>query len=355
MLRRAGLAAWPRHLGPLGPRRAPVATTASVVGAAVALTTATLGFHRGRVCAMATAGRSSLAPPVAEGMGSAVAARVERSGIEVELVPCLDDNYCPIFHHPASGTTLVVDTPEAAPILAALRARGLSPTHILNTHHHEDHVGGNLELKRAFPEVRILGPGDRAYDYPGPYPAAGRHRETIPGVDIVVSESDVVMCGGLQARVLEVGGHTAGHVAYFFPEVPMVLAGDCLFTMGCGRVFTGDFALMQASLQKLRSLPGETVVYSAHEYTASNAKFALQVEPGNVDLQERVEQVTRLRAQGLPTVPTLLAHEWATNPMLRWDAPSVQAVVGKSDPVDVFTAVRRWKDTGKAPSSAARL
>lgn len=289
-------------------------------------------------------------------MGAGAAAALRRAGLEVELVKCLDDNYCPIIHHQASGATIVTDTPEARPILAALSARGWAATHVLNTHHHADHVGGNLELKQAFPSVRIVGPRDRVYEYPGPYPPAGPEHETIPGVDVAVSEGDEVACGGaLKAKVLEVGGHTDGHIAYFFADVPMVLAGDCLFTMGCGRVFTGDFPRMQASLSKLRALPDETVVFCAHEYTTSNVKFALQVEPGNRALQERAAKVAELRAAGLPTVPTLLVHERATNPMLRWDADEVKSATGEVDPVAVFTAVRRWKDTGKAPSAASRL
>lgn len=298
---------------------------------------------------------SMLAPPAEQGMGGRLAATLQRAGLEVELVRCLEDNYCPIIHQASSGTTLVVDTPEAGPILTALQKRGWSPTHVLNTHHHYDHVGGNLELKGAFPSLKILGPYDRSFVYPGPYPPPGEEQEQIPGVDVRVREGDEVQCGGMKAQVLEVGGHTDGHIAFYFPDVPLAFTGDSLFTLGCGRVFTGDFPRMQVSLQKLRVLPDETVVYSGHEYTASNAKFALQVEPDNVALQERVALVEALRQAGEPTVPTLLAHEKATNPFLRWDVATVQAAVGKAEASasDVFTAMRRWKDTGKRPADAA--
>lgn len=289
---------------------------------------------------------SALTPPAAEGMGSRALMALQRAGLEIELVRCLDDNYCPVIHEAASKTTIVVDTPEAGPILTALRARGWTPTHILNTHHHHDHVGGNMELKENFPSVHIIGPERHVYKYPG---SSGAQVEEIPGLSRTVREGDGLHCGGLSCQVIEVGGHTDGHIAFYFPEVPMVMAGDALFTLGCGRVFTGDFHRMQASLEKLRALPDETVIFSGHEYTTSNAKFALQVEPNNVALQERAAQVAALREAGEPTVPSLMGHEKATNPFLRWDTPEIQAATGHSDPPAVFTAVRRWKDTGKRP------
>eukprot|EP00913_Durusdinium_trenchii_P022937 g21538.t1 len=220
--------------------------------------------------------RASSTSASSEGMGSSACVALQNAGLEVELVQCLSDNYCPIFHHAASNVTFVMDTPEASSIAAALKKKGWTLTHILNTHYHDDHVGGNMDLKAQFPGVQIVG-----------------HRssegEAIPGVDLEVCEGDEVQCGALRARVLEVGGHTASHIAYFFEEVPMALTGDCLFTLGCGRVFTGDFVRMQASLGKLRALPDETVVFCSHEYTAANADFAVKVEPQNVALQARRE------------------------------------------------------------------
>lgn len=286
----------------------------------------------------------------AEGMGEAAAKdALQRAGLEVDLVPCLDDNYCPVVHHSASSTTLVMDTPEAGAISSAILARGWSLTHILNTHHHGDHVGGNIELKRLFPEAKIIGPHECVFEYPGPFPPKGFHTESIPGIDLAVAEGDVVDCGGLRARVIEVGGHTDSHIAYFFEDSRLALTGDALFTLGVGRVFTGNFPKMFASMQKLRALPDDTICYGAHEYTAANAKFCVQVDPNNAALQERDAQIKALRAEGRPTVPTLLGHEKVTNPFLRWDDSQIKAAVGLQDPLAVFTAVRRWKDTGKRP------
>eukprot|EP00933_Yihiella_yeosuensis_P030313 TRINITY_DN23969_c0_g6_i1.p1 TRINITY_DN23969_c0_g6~~TRINITY_DN23969_c0_g6_i1.p1 ORF type:complete len:353 (-),score=71.80 TRINITY_DN23969_c0_g6_i1:176-1234(-) len=301
--------------------------------------------------------RSQTTMAAAAGMGSlAAATTLQKAGLEVELVSCLDDNYCPIIHHAASGATLVVDTPDGDAIAKALKQRGWVPTHILNTHHHDDHVQGNLKLKEEFPSVQIVGPKEQVVDYPGPYPPAGQYREFIPGQDVVACEGDEVLCGGLKANVLEVGGHTSSHIAYFFPEVPMALTGDALFTLGCGRVFTGDFTRMQASLGKLRNLPDETVVYCAHEYTNSNLQFALKVEPENEALRAREREIKQLRASGEPTVPTILGYEKATNPFLRWDVKEVQKAAGDlQDPAAVFTAIRKWKDTGKAPRVESRL
>jgi len=276
---------------------------------------------------------------------------LQRLGFEVELVPCLSDNYCPILHHAESGTTVLMDTPEASSIAESLRRKAWKPTHILNTHHHGDHVGGNVALKEEFPDVQIIGPVKRPHKYPEGVP---KEANEVPAADRLVDDGEEVQCGPFSARVMLVGGHTASHIAYFFPsEVPFALVGDCMFTLGCGRVFTGDFDMMQSSMEKLRGLPDETIVFCAHEYTASNLDFALQVEPENEALQARAEAIKALRAEPKrePTVPTLLQHEKATNPFLRWDVPAVQQSVNLAggDSKAVFKAVRRWKDTGKRP------
>lgn len=253
------------------------------------------------------------------------------SGVEVLLVPCLKDNYAPIIHDPATGCTAVVDTPEGGAILQALKSKGWKLTHVLNTHHHWDHTGSNLELKSST-GCTVVGP-------------AG---EVIPGLDLAVKEGDQVKVGSLEAQVLEVGGHTAGHIAYYFPKQKVAFVGDTLFVLGCGRVFEGTMKQMWDSLKKLRALPDDTVVYCAHEYTESNLRFveSFQGVPKG-DLQTRAQAIRDLREKGLPTVPTLLLHEKVTNPFLRADFDDLRKVAGLPDgaePHQVFAAVRAAKD-----------
>jgi len=291
----------------------------------------------------------------ADGMGEAAAARHADNNVELALVPCLSDNYCPVLHDPRpGGATLIVDTPDPVPILAELRRRQWQPTHILNTHHHADHVGGNLDIAREFPGVAIVGPKDQEAEYPRGAPGGGGWQtESIPGRTKAVSEGDALRVGHFDVKVLEVGGHTQGHIAYHLPQQQVLFSGDSLFTLGCGRVFTGNFSLMLQSMRKLRALPPDTLVYCAHEYTESNARFALQVESTNSSLQERVRAIKQIRSEGKPTVPTLLGHELETNPFLRFDHPGLVAACGGVQGDDaVFTYVRRWKDTGKAPALA---
>jgi len=264
------------------------------------------------------------------GMGEAAAARIG-PGVEMLLVPCLSDNYAPIIHDPSTGATAVVDTPEVAPIMAALESRGWKLTHILNTHHHMDHTGGNQELVDRT-GCQVIGPAGEA--------------DRIPALGRPVAQDDVVEVGALRARVLDVGGHTKGHVAYFFPEQKAAFVGDTLFTLGCGRIIEGSALQMWGSLNKLRELPDDTVFYCAHEYTESNARFAEHL--GGVPLlPERVAAVRELRKEGRATVPSLLGHEKATNPFLRADSDELRVAAGLPKgavPVQVFAEVRKRKD-----------
>ncbi len=246
-------------------------------------------------------------------------------------LPVLNDNYIYLLHDPVSGETAAVDPAVAQPVLDVLEQKGWRLTTILNTHHHSDHVGGNLELKQKTGCTVIAGVSDQ-------------HR--IPGFDRGVVDGDAVTLGKHTARVISTPGHTSGHVVYHFAGDNALFCGDTLFVMGCGRLFEGTAEQMWRSLQKLKALPASTQIYCAHEYTQANGRFALTVEPGNRQLQQRMEVIDQLRANHLPTVPSTIEQELATNPFFREDSLALQEaikMVGKK-PVEVFAEVRRLKD-----------
>jgi hydroxyacylglutathione hydrolase len=245
---------------------------------------------------------------------------------------CLKDNYGVLVHDSGSGATAAIDAPDADAVIAAAAAQGWDLTDLLVTHHHADHTQGIPGLRARFPKLRISGPAKEA--------------ERIGALDVLLSEGDFARVGALEAKVLETPGHTAGHITYWFEEDEIAFAGDTLFALGCGRVFETPYPVMWDSLTKVAALPGETVVYCGHEYTESNARFALTIEPDNVELKSRVEKITALRAAGKPTVPTTIAAELATNPFLRAEWPSVQAAVGMpgADAAAVFSEIRTRKD-----------
>lgn len=248
---------------------------------------------------------------------------------EIVTVPCLRDNYAYLVRDPASGAVLCVDVPEAAPILAALKARGWGLGEIWLTHHHPDHVDGVADLVAAT-GARVTGA------------AADAHR--LPPLDRAVRGGERLALGTLAAEVLEVPGHTVGHLAYVLPGA--AFTADSLMALGCGRLFEGTPAQMWDSLQRLAALPGDTLVCSGHEYTESNARFALTIEPGNPALQARAAAVRAARAEGRPTVPTTLAEERATNPFLRAHLPEIKAALGMAGAPDaaVFAEIRARKD-----------
>ncbi len=253
------------------------------------------------------------------------------SKLQIRQIPVLNDNYVYLIHDPQTGATGVVDPAVVDPVVAQLDTEGWRLSHILNTHHHGDHVGGNLELKRKT-GCTIVGPRADA--------------ARIPGIDVAVGEGDSYRFGGFEAKVFDVPGHTRGHIAYWFPDAAALFCGDTLFALGCGRLFEGTPAQMWASLSKLAALPDDTRVYCAHEYTAANARFALTVEPGNAALKARAEAIAKRRAQGLPTVPSTLAEERATNPFLRPDSPDLRRTLHLegADAVAVFAETRARKD-----------
>jgi hydroxyacylglutathione hydrolase len=251
--------------------------------------------------------------------------------LQIAAVPCLKDNYAWLAHDAATEATAVVDVPEAAPILTALARRGWRASHILITHHHDDHIAGVKALAGAT-GARVIGA------------AADAHR--LPRLDQAVAEGDLVRIGMDEGRVIAVPGHTSGHVAFHFPGSKAAFTADSLMPCGCGRVFEGTPAQMWQSLSKLMALPPETLICPGHEYTAANIRFALAVDGGNPALAARAARVQALRDKGEPTVPATLAEELATNPFLRAADPAIRAglgLTGATD-VDVFATLRAMKD-----------
>jgi hydroxyacylglutathione hydrolase len=253
------------------------------------------------------------------------------SKLEIVQISTRNDNYVYIFREPDEGKVGVVDPSDAGPVIETLEDRGWTLTHIFNTHHHNDHTGGNEALKAKYGCTIV-----------GPKPDEAR----IPGIDVGVRDGDAYAFGGATAKVFETPGHTHGHNAYWFEESDALFCGDTLFALGCGRVFEGTYDQMWSSLLKLRALPDATKVYCAHEYTQSNANFAVTIETGNAALMARAAEIDLLRADNKRTVPSKLGVEKATNPFLRADDESVAASIGLSGagPVEVFAEIRMRKD-----------
>ncbi len=251
--------------------------------------------------------------------------------IEIRQFVCRGDNFGVLVHDKDSGTTIAIDAPEEAPILAELTKAGWNLTHILTTHHHGDHVAANEALKARF-GVEIIGPE--------------KERAKIPGIDRSVSGGDTFELGGIRVEAIDTPGHTLGEISYYLPDTKAVFAADALFSLGCGRLFEGDAAMMWESLKRLRALPDETMLYCGHEYTATNARCANDVDPDNSALQERAQEVAALRADGKPTLPVSLGREKKTNPFLRADDPALMKAMGMTDaePAAVFAAIRKKRD-----------
>ena len=247
--------------------------------------------------------------------------------LTIRQFPCLSDNYGFLFRDDASGLTGCVDTPDAGAVLAALAQAGWGLDFILNTHWHPDHAGGNAQV-RDVTGAKIIGPQEVT---------------RIAPLDRTVADGDVVEVGATRFEVIGCGGHTLGHIAYFAPEAHVAFVGDTLFALGCGRVFEGTAEQMWASLERLAALPGDTSVYCAHEYTASNARFALSVDQ-DAAVKTRAEAVFAARERGEATVPTTIAVERATNPFLR--APLLAGKPGAPD-YEAFAAIRAAKDSFK--------
>ena len=250
--------------------------------------------------------------------------------IEVHQFACLDDNYGFLVHDSVSGETTCIDTPDADVYLAEAAAKGWTITQIWNTHWHPDHAGGNEAIKAAT-GCMITAPAGEV--------------DKIAGVDRTVDQGDTVSLGAFTAQVINVGGHTLGHIAYHMPEAGVAFVGDSVFALGCGRMFEGTAPQFWASLQRIKALPPATMLYCAHEYTASNARFALHADPDNAALVAYGAEITAKRAGGEWTVPMGLARELATNPFLRADDVGVQAKWGGGDAVATFAALREAKNS----------
>lgn len=249
--------------------------------------------------------------------------------LEIELFSCRSDNFGVLLHDPQTGATASIDAPEEKPILDALARRGWRLSHILTTHHHADHVAANAALKARF-GVTIVGPA----------------REAIAGIDRKVDGGDSFDFAGRRVEVISTPGHTLGHICFHLPEERLLFSADTLFALGCGRIFEGTPAQMWDSLEKLAALPDETTVYFGHEYTLSNARFALTVDPGNAALERRAAEIEALRARNAFTAPTTIGLEKATNPFLRAADPDIRRHLRmeQASNAEVFAEIRARKD-----------
>lgn len=254
----------------------------------------------------------------------------------VHLFPQFQDNYAYLLMCHTTGESAIIDCSDADPLIAWYTKEGKKPSAILNTHHHPDHIAGNDDLLSKWPDLAVLG-------YEG-------DRERIPRLTRFLHEGDLVHIGQQTAKVLFVPGHTSGHLAFFFPDAQALFCGDALFAGGCGRLFEGTPAMMHASLQKMAHLPPETQVFCGHEYTLSNLRFALHVEPDNLRTKARYDACKKLRERGEATIPSTISEELHTNPFFRSHAPTIQKAAASqgadpNDPAAVFGAIRKMKDT----------
>ncbi|MBB3993242.1 hydroxyacylglutathione hydrolase [Sulfitobacter undariae] len=246
-------------------------------------------------------------------------------------IACLSDNYAYLLQEKKSGAVALIDVPEAAPIKAELSARGWTLDQIWLTHHHYDHIDGLPDLLP---------------DYPAPVYGAAADAHRLPDLDLSLKETDSFDLGTTQVQVIDVSGHTIGHIAFFVPSAQVAFTADSLMALGCGRLFEGTAEQMHKSLNKMENWPDETLICSGHEYTASNAAFAVTVDPNNQALHQRIDAIKAARAQGRFTVPAPMGLERATNPFLRAANSDLRTVLGLSSAsdVEVFTELRSRKD-----------
>jgi len=251
--------------------------------------------------------------------------------MQVTAIPCLTDNYAYVISDNNSKIVGVVDPSEASPVVSFLKKQNLKLNYILNTHHHFDHIGGNLELKKIY-NAKVVGfIGDK-------------HR--IPEIDITLSNNEKWIFGNETVKILHIPGHTLGHICFFFEKEKIAFTGDTLFSLGCGRIFEGDHNQMLTSLNKIKKLPKDTMIYCGHEYTYKNAKFCIKYDSGNIDLKNKFEKIKKLRSSNLPTIPSKLEDELKTNIFLRCDQKDLKIKLNMKNQEDlkVFRKVRDLKD-----------
>ena len=252
--------------------------------------------------------------------------------MQVTPIPCLTDNYAYIVHDDNFKTVGVVDPSEAKPIISFLKKKNLKLNYILNTHHHFDHIGGNIELKKKY-NAKIVGF------------AGDKHR--IPGIDITLVNNENWSFGNSTVKVFHIPGHTLGHICFFFEKEKIVFTGDTLFSLGCGKIFEGSHEQMLTSLNKIKQLPKDTMIYCGHEYTYKNAEFCMKYDSDNIDLKKKFEKIKKLRSQNLPTIPSSLEDEIKSNIFLRCDQNVLKIKLNMKNQEDskVFKKVRDLKDS----------
>jgi hydroxyacylglutathione hydrolase len=251
--------------------------------------------------------------------------------MQVTPIKCLTDNYAYIINDNISKIVAVVDPSEASPIISFLNEKKLKLNYILNTHHHYDHIGGNVELKKKY-QAKVVGF------------AGDNHR--IPGIDITLKDNEKWTFGNSVVKILHIPGHTLGHICFFFEKEKLAFTGDTLFSLGCGRIFEGDHKQMLLSLNKIKKLPKKTQIYCGHEYTYKNAEFCMKYDFNNVDLKKKFDVIKKLRLENLPTVPTSLEDELKSNIFLRCDENDLKIKLNMKNQEDfkVFKKVRDLKD-----------
>lgn len=254
------------------------------------------------------------------------------STLQIELIPCLRDNYAYLIHDTDTGTVGVVDPSEAVPVIDALDRNNRNLTYILNTHHHYDHTGGNMELKERY-GAKVIG--------------SGVDQDRIPGIDIALNDGDNWKFASHEVLIMDTPGHTRGHISFYFPGSKLIFTGDTLFSLSCGKLFEGTPDQMLSSLRKIMSLPDDTSIYCGHEYTLSNSKFALSIEPGNKELQSYAAEVNHLRDKGMATIPTTLGREKLCNPFLRTSSMEIRRslkIPPAANDAEALGIIRQAKD-----------